>query len=388
MKRKENIYQRFQSYVKNKDTAVMAFIENTLVKTQAMFVYEGLPDTVPAEELERLLQTEGNAFFAEVNGDLYALQGAAGGEPDPYNRPTIYTVANPALKLNKSYKIGVDGIFIKNDTNGNSLLPIIGKFAVLYTDGIISLNTASILTRITMLISASDDKTKQSADEFLKKILDGDFSVIGENAFFKGVNMQTAATSNTQYITQLVELVQYYKANMLNELGLNANYNMKRERLNTGEVAMNVDVLLPYVDNMLHERQKALKQVNEMFGTEITVRFGSSWYLEHENYESLVTGVEVVTEEERENDPTNEATDTDQPAPTEEQQEQTEPTEQQEQQERTEDTEQTEDGNEQEQQEQSETEDTDTDQQEQETDQPADEDEDTEEQRKKKGGKK
>lgn len=395
MKRKENIYQRFQSYVKNKDTAVMAFIENTLAKTQAMFVYEGLPDTVPAEELERLLQTEGNAFFAEVNGDLYALQGAAGGEPDPYNRPTIYTVANPALKLNKSYKIGVDGIFIKNDTNGNSLLPIIGKFAVLYTDGIISLNTASILTRITMLISASDDKTKQSADEFLKKILDGDFSVIGENAFFKGVNMQTAATSNTQYITQLVELVQYYKANMLNELGLNANYNMKRERLNTGEVAMNVDVLLPYVDNMLHERQKALKQVNEMFGTEITVRLGSSWYLEHENYESLVTGVEVVTEEERENDPTNEDTDTDQPAPTEEQQEQTEPTEQQEQQERTEDTEQTEepeqteDGNEQEQQEQSETEDTEeTDQQEQDTDQPADEDEDTEEQRKKKGGKK
>ena len=391
MKRKENIYQRFQSYVKNKDTAVMAFIENTLAKTQAMFVYEGLPDTVPAEELERLLQTEGNAFFAEVNGDLYAVQGAAGGEPDPYNRPTIYTVANPALKLNKSYKIGVDGVFIKNDTNGNSLLPIIGKFAVLYTDGIISLNTASILTRITMLISASDDKTKQSADEFLKKILDGDFSVIGENAFFKGVNMQTAATSNTQYITQLVELVQYYKANMLNELGLNANYNMKRERLNTGEVAMNVDVLLPYVDNMLHERQKALKQVNEMFGTEITVRFGSSWYLEHENYESLVTGVEVVTEEERENDPTNE--DTDQPAPTEEQQEQTEQPE--EQQERTEDTEQTEepeqteDGNEQEQQEQSETEDTEeTDQQEQDTDQPADEDEDTEEQRKKKGGKK
>lgn len=398
MKRKENIYQRFQSYVKNKDTAVMAFIENTLAKTQAMFVYEGLPDTVPAEELERLLQTEGNAFFAEVNGDLYALQGAAGGEPDPYNRPTIYTVANPALKLNKSYKIGLDGVFVKNDTNGNSLLPIIGKFAVLYTDGIISLNTASILTRITMLISASDDKTKQSADEFLKKILDGDFSVIGENAFFKGVNMQTAATSNTQYITQLVELVQYYKANMLNELGLNANYNMKRERLNTGEVAMNVDVLLPYVDNMLHERQKALKQVNEMFGTEITVRLGSSWYLEHENYESLVTGVEVVTEEERENDPTNEDTDTDQPAPTEEQTEEQQQTEQQEQQERTEDTEQTEepeqteqteDGNEQEQQEQSETEDTEeTDQQEQDTDQPADEDEDTEEQRKKKGGKK
>ena len=38
-----------------------------------------------------------------------------------------------------------------------------------------------------MLISASDDKTKQSADLFLQKILDGEFSIIGENAFFKGV---------------------------------------------------------------------------------------------------------------------------------------------------------------------------------------------------------
>lgn len=114
---------------------------------------------------------------------MYALQGAAGGEPDPYNRPTIYTVANPALKLNKSYKIGVDGIFIKNDTNGNSLLPIIGKFAVLYTDGIISLNTASILTRITMLISASDDKTKQSADEFLKRYWTVIFRYRGKRLF-------------------------------------------------------------------------------------------------------------------------------------------------------------------------------------------------------------
>ena len=78
-----------------------------------------------------------------------------------------------------------------------------------------------------MLISASDDKTKQSADEFLKKILNGDFSVIGENSFFKGVSMQTANVSNSQYITQLVELVQYYRASMLNELGLNANYNIE-----------------------------------------------------------------------------------------------------------------------------------------------------------------
>jgi hypothetical protein len=280
-----------------------------------MFEYDGLPDSIPQKELERLLQTTGNAFVTSVDGVLYALSGGKGGEPDVYGRATLYTVANPALKLNKTYDIQKDGVLIENDSNGESLLPLIGRYAVLHTDGLISLNTASILTRITMLISASDDKTKQSADEFLRKIQDGEFSIIGENAFFKGVNMQTAPTTNSVYITQLIELIQYYKASMYNELGLNANYNMKRERLNLGEVSMNVDVLLPYVDNMLKERQNAVEKINAMFDTEISVKLASSWGLERDNYNALAADLETAKENP---DPTDE------PDPTEETQETTE----------------------------------------------------------------
>lgn len=323
MKRKDNIYKLYQQQIKDKDTAVLSFIDNTLVKTQSMFVYEGLPDSIPQKELEKILQTQGNAFITEVDGVLYALTGARGGTPDVYDRPTLYTVANPALKLNKSYDIEKDGVLIENDSYGNSLLPIIGKYAVLYTDGLISLNTASVLTRITMLISASDDKTKQNAELFLQKIIDGDFSIIGENAFFKGVNMQTAPTTNSVYITQLIEMIQYYKASLCNDLGLNANYNMKRERLNLGEVSMNVDVLLPYVDNMLKERTVAVAKINEKYGTDISVRLGSSWGLERENYDALVSDLNKQTEPTEPTDPadpvdpaepTDRAEPTDEPA--------------------------------------------------------------------------
>lgn len=308
MNRKDNIYKLYQQQVRDKDTAVTEFIANTLAKTRSMFEYEGLPDSIPQKELERLLQTTGNAFVTSVDGVLYALSGCKGGEPDVYGRATLYTVANPAIKLNKTYDIQKDGVLIENDSNGESLLPLIGRYAVLHTDGLISLNTASILTRITMLISASDDKTKQSADEFLRKIQDGEFSIIGENAFFKGVNMQTAPTTNSVYITQLIELIQYYKASMYNELGLNANYNMKRERLNLGEVSMNVDVLLPYVDNMLKERQNAVEKINGMFDTEISVKLASSWGLERDNYNALAADLETAKENP---DPTEETTGTD-----------------------------------------------------------------------------
>ena len=324
---KDNIYSLYQKQIKDKDTAVSSIIDSTLVKTQSMFVYTGLPGTIPETALERILQTNGSCFVTEVDGALYALRGNAGGELDPYDRPKVYTVANNALKLNRNYDLFEDGVYWENDTNGSSLLPLIGKYAVLLTDGVISLNIGTVLSRITMLISASDDKTKQSAEDFIDKILAGEFSVIGENAFFKGVSMQNVPTSNNQQLTQLIETIQYYKASMLNEFGLNANFNMKRERLNLGEVSMNDDILLPYVDNMLKCRQTAVQKINEKYGTEITVSLGSSWKLNHENYEKEVQDVDTdnaptapIDDVHEHDDPneTEETTETDKTPETEE----------------------------------------------------------------------
>lgn len=282
MAKKDNLYLKYQEQIKNKDKSVNGYIRKMLAITQAMFIYKGLPDTLPQNNLENLLQTNGNVFVTKVGNDLYAFTGGLGGVPNAYNEATEYIVSNPYLQLNKSYKIDVEGVLIKNDSGANSLLPIFGKYGVLCSDTLLSLNTCSVLSRITMLISASDDKTKQSADDFVNKIMQGDFSVIGENAFFKGVNLQSISTQSANQITQLIELLQYFKASAFNEIGLNANYNLKRERLNTSEVQMNVDALNPYVDNMLQERKKAVDKINAMFGTEISVELGSSWAIRKE----------------------------------------------------------------------------------------------------------
>lgn len=326
--KKENLYNRYQTEVKDKDSALFTFMQRVLCMTSKMFEYTGTPETVPPVELEKILQTSGNVGIAEVDGNLYALQGTRGGECDAYGYGKDYIVANPWLQLNKTFKIDEDIVVINNTPFADSLLPIIGKYGVLYTDATITLNLASILTRITMLISASDDKTKQSADLFLQKILNGDFSVIGENAFFKGVNLQTPPTQGNQQIGQLIELLQYYKASMFNDLGLNANYNMKRERLNTQEVSMNIDALMPFVDSMLKERVEGVKRVNEMFGTDITVTLGSSWKIEHENYLSLLQATEQGHDhtEKEDGDPVTE-NETEEPQETEETETETEETE-------------------------------------------------------------
>lgn len=325
---KNNVYTHYQKLIKDKDRAVTQFIDNTLAKTQSMFIYEGLPDTIPQHVLENMLQRKGYVFITEHNDDLYALSGGLGGEPDVYGRPTIITVANPALKLNQTFDIEKDGVLIKNDSNANPLVNLIGGYAVLMTDAVISINLSSILTRIPMLISASDDATKESAEAFMAGIVDGDFSIIGENAFFKGVNTHNTQGSNSVPLSQLIELIQYYKASLMNDIGLNANYNMKRERLNTSEVSLNIDVLLPYVDNMLAERKLAINALNEMYEMDITVDLASTWQITHNELEHDIPGDDetdktedtvetdgpedpVETDETYETDETGEPEDTD-----------------------------------------------------------------------------
>ena len=78
-------------------------------------------------------------------------------------------------------------------------------------------------------------------------------------------------------MTDLIEYHQYLKAGLFNELGLNSNYNMKRESINSNESQLNDDMLHPLIDDMLKMRKEFCEQVNEMFGTEISVDFDSAW---------------------------------------------------------------------------------------------------------------
>lgn len=91
------------------------------------------------------------------------------------------------------------------------------------------------------------------------------------------------------------------KASWFNDTGLNANYNMKRESINSNESQLNDDMLMPTVDDMLDCRQEGLEKVNAMFGTNITVELNSSWKI---NKEEANKDVDSVQTEEGENDET------------------------------------------------------------------------------------
>lgn len=284
------------SYVLDKSKAVDSYVRYMLVRTQAMFSYQGLPDTIPQKNLEYLLQTRGSCFITKVEGKLYALSGNAGGELDVYGDPTQYTVSNTALNLSKTYDIAKDGVLMRNDALEVGLLPLLQKYGALLAENTLSMRTILIVLRMVMIISASDDKTAVSAQKFIRDIENGKFSAVGESAFFEGLKVQT--TPNTQnYLTQFMEMEQYLRGSCYNDIGLASQYNMKRANLTEREVAKDDDVLLPLIDNMIKERETALEDINSMFGTEITVDYASSWKIAHAQNEKEIALSEAVTEE-------------------------------------------------------------------------------------------
>ena len=277
---KQNKYfceMSFDYPIKDKQKQLDSFIKQMFNRTQSMFKYEGLPETIPQIYLERYLQVYGHCIIAKANNDLYAFWGGFSGTPDAYYNPTQYVVSNVALNLYKTFDIDKDCVLCRSDSNIQGLAFIFKKYGCMLVENTITIYSLLKIARASLLLSATDDKTKRECDIFIDKLESGEIYCIGENPFFEGIKVHSSMSGSAGLINQFIELEQYIKASCLNEIGLNANYNMKRESLNSAESALNDDFLIPLIDNMLACRKDFVDKVNDMYGTNITVELNSAW---------------------------------------------------------------------------------------------------------------
>lgn len=275
--------------VLDKQSSVRQYVAYMLARTNEMFEWEGLPDTIPAYMLEQYLQCHGAVTICQATpkfeqyrlggtkSGIYAFRAVFSNFPDIYLRPTGCIVANPALAESMTLTIGKDCEIIKNDTYCIGLLPMHYRYAEQLAENDVSIRSAQINSRIRTVIAAGTDREKESAEEYLKQIEAGEIGTIAENAFLEGIKVHQAGSAPPNGIIQFIELQQYLKASWFNEIGLNTNFNMKREYLSAEEIAANTDVLLPLVDDMLHNREKACERINSMFGLNVSVHKNSAW---------------------------------------------------------------------------------------------------------------
>lgn len=284
----------------SKESMFRQMLFQMLGKSTKMFEYKGLPDTIKHKDLETQLQVNGFCIWKEVKGNLYTFTGGLGGEPNPYYLPTIAIVANPALRYNAELKIDEECVVMLNDFYYQGLMPLFNKYGWLLVEAETSLKYAIWNARIPAIASASDDNTHASLKEYFEKVIEGkEYGVVLTDEIIDNLGVHTEAFYAQPYIKDLIEAIQYIKGSWYNELGLQAQFNMKREAINESEAAMNDDILFPTVEEMLQCRREGLEKVNNMFGTNITVELAGVWA---NNKEQAELSTDIMENEAKEDD--------------------------------------------------------------------------------------
>lgn len=286
----------------DKKGGIRTYVNYMLDRTNKMFEWSGLPDTIPPRILELFLQMNGYAAFVRIEETktieypgrfvtkpgIYVFWGEIGGERDIYYRPVLFTLANPRVKNSLQCQIIYDAsqlepdtenpcVVMRSDSNYMGLTPLFSRYAVQLVENDISIRSAQINARAQVGISVSSDREAETARKYLDNLEAGKLAVMGETAFLDGISVANVGTQSANVIIQLIELQQYLKASWFNDLGLNANFNMKREYISREEIGSQTDVLLPLVDDMLECRKEAAKLINEIFDLNISVEKNSAW---------------------------------------------------------------------------------------------------------------
>ena len=253
------------------------YVKKFLLKTQRMFKYTNLPDTIPQRDLELIMQCSGCVTIAKVNDKLYAFKSSLGGTPNEYYLPTISIVANPYLHYNANLTIDKDCVVMLNDSLYEGLLPQIQHASNLLAECDISFKFTTINIRVPAIIEATNDTSKTEAENFLQKVEEGSkLGVICGEQFLDRINVYNYASSEYS-VQHLIELKQYIYGTFLQELGIQSSFNMKREAINEAEASLNTDILYPLIDDMLIQRKIGVDKINKMFGTNIEVELDSVW---------------------------------------------------------------------------------------------------------------
>lgn len=245
---------------------------------QGMFVYQGLPDTLPAREIEINLLLTGHCVIFDHNFDIITANTNIFGY-DLYYRPTKATYANPEIDSD-TLTIGDDCEIIYNNSlmDNVSYIPcdaslntFIARYARQLADIEATINIDMVNNRIISFPVASNDGVMQSLKSFFKKWRNGESSIITDDNIiqeFRNVDIaakQTKNGINDWLIARDKILEQFFR-----EIGVKM-YQPKKAQVSEDEVTANNQLLLISHDDMLKCRQDGIKRVNDHYGLNITV---------------------------------------------------------------------------------------------------------------------
>lgn len=248
--------------------------------TLDIFNYNGLPEGLPARELELNLQLTGHAVVLQKKDNKLFTPITCIYGVDEYYRPDKAVFGNPVVVDSKQYNIGTDCEVIYNNSlqdnvlymkSDGSLLTFICRYARQLADVESTINIYSVNSRLTSIPVTDDQNVTHSIKAFFKKLAFGERAIVTDNNIiqnFRNIDinrLNVVDGVNDWIIARDKILEQFYR-----DIGLKM-YNPKKAQVSEDEIEANTQILLISTDDMLKERKAGVERVNNLFGTSIDV---------------------------------------------------------------------------------------------------------------------
>lgn len=253
-----------------------------------MFEYGGLPDSLPARQIEINLLLTGHCTIFRDDNDLVTC-GTTLYDYDKYYDPTRAVFAQPKLKSKTLYLQGEskNAVVIYNSDLQNNvlyfptdggLLTFISRYARRLADIESTENIYSVNMRLSAFPVGGDDSIIASIKKFFSQLALGRREVIADNAIiqqFRTVDVVKGATSDK--LNDIIQARDKVLEQFFRDIGVKFFADNKRAQMTDEEVESNDQMLIISPDEMLRKRKEGIEKVNAFFGTKITVKLNDKF---------------------------------------------------------------------------------------------------------------
>ena len=240
---------------------------------RSLFEWEGLPNNMDERWIEKYLYSSGKCIFYKdpVLGFMVAGFGQEG-SINCYGDPTtVYPVAENYVYEGEQLMNGENCYVIRNNDLMLPNVPIIRLYSYKLTniDRAIDVNIEATKTPIIIRCS---DKQRLSLKNAINQRRDNEPVIWTSDNANIGEMVSTLETNAPMVFPQLQAQKHMILNEIFTDLGIN-NANMdKKERMVANEVTANDEQVKASEDVMLKVREEACRQINRIFGLNISVK--------------------------------------------------------------------------------------------------------------------
>lgn len=270
-------------YPTNVEETQRYFFKELFNSASNVILIDNLPENADKNFVITHLILNGYVAAIRLNGEIYVTRARLGGERDFNYYPKRIIGANPVLGT-IDLERGVDGeviyltpfdkIPVFNDAGvEGGLFQLISITSQLLADNICSLNCAQINGRVQAIVTAEDSTIAKSAELILQDLYAGKPYRVATEELYKHIHVNPITASvHAKNLIELIETQQYIRAQFWNAIGIDSNYNMKRERINEAEINSNFTALKVPIETILNTLNEGFDAANTCLGTNMHAR--------------------------------------------------------------------------------------------------------------------